>query len=387
MGAQSRMPPLFYAEGSGGRPVNTDRLCIDEWLVQFAKLSGLVLPVVCVVSCCCFGRNAAMLACCPVIIPTKNTSIGLGRPAIMEGGDLGVFQPAELGPVSFQSPNGVIDLVVEDEKKATRTAPIYLSCFQSPAADSKMADLRPPPRCSIPEDSLRVCDIRPAIDLIADQEFVFELRRAFGSSMITASIGIEGKPFGLRANNSRHLGEAIDSAAGDKAARPSRSFTTHSVGRSCRCAKRPASWSARDKIRRRGRGVLNVRAGSEPDRAAVRHRAALRFGRTVNDRVWLSQLFHRCLATDDFGGIGLERYVRLGVRNEIKLISLRRRRVLLDARWRGCLGTARAASIVSVFEIDNVIDREDETVDQGGSTLCPNALSSNQPQTPVYRCC
>ena len=37
--------------------------------------------------------------------------------------------------------------------------------------------------------------------------------------MITALIRIEGKPFGLIANNPRHLGGAIDADAGDKAAR------------------------------------------------------------------------------------------------------------------------------------------------------------------------
>ena len=119
---QWRLPLVFYAEGGGGRPGDTDRLGMTGLdgpsFVQFAKLSGLV-PVVGVVSGYCFAGNAAMLGCCDVIIATKNASIGMGGPAMIEGGGLGVYHPAEVGPVSFQSPNGVIDILVEDEAEAT----------------------------------------------------------------------------------------------------------------------------------------------------------------------------------------------------------------------------------------------------------------------------
>ena len=119
---QWRLPLVFYAEGGGGRPGDTDRLGMTGLdgpsFVQFAKLSGLV-PVVGVVSGYCFAGNAAMLGCCDVIIATRNASIGMGGPAMIEGGGLGVYHPAEVGPVSFQAPNGVIDILVEDEVEAT----------------------------------------------------------------------------------------------------------------------------------------------------------------------------------------------------------------------------------------------------------------------------
>src|SRR3979411_196286 len=113
--------------------------------VQFAKLSGLV-PVIGVVSGYCFAGHAAMLGCCDVILATKNASIGMGGPAMIEGGGLGVDQPAEVGPVSFQSPNGVIDILVEDEEEATTVAQKYLSYFQRAVADWQAPDERPPRR-------------------------------------------------------------------------------------------------------------------------------------------------------------------------------------------------------------------------------------------------
>src|SRR6266436_1545269 len=203
---QWRLPLVFYAEGGGGRPGDTDRLGMTGLdgpsFVQFAKLSGLV-PVVGVVSGYCFAENAA---------------IGMGGPAMIEGGGLGVYHPADVGPVSFQAPNGVVDILVEDEEEATSAAQKYLSYFQGVVADWKAPDQRLLRR-AIPENRLRVYDIRTVIDLLADEGSGLEIRRDFGVGMITAFIHIEGKPFGLIANNPKHLGGAIDAPAGDKAAR------------------------------------------------------------------------------------------------------------------------------------------------------------------------
>src|SRR5207248_1155981 len=208
---QWRMPLVFYAEGGSGRPGDTDRLGMTGLdgpsFVQFAKLSGLV-PVIGVVSGYCFAGNAAMLGCCDDIIATMNASIGMGGPAMIEGGGLGVYHPAEVGPVSFQAPNGVIDIVVEDEAEATAAAQKYLSYFQGAQADWKAPDQRLLRR-AIPENRLRVYDIRNVIDLLADEGSVLEIRRDFGVGMITAFIRIEGRPFGLIANNPKHLGGAI----------------------------------------------------------------------------------------------------------------------------------------------------------------------------------
>jgi acetyl-CoA carboxylase carboxyltransferase component len=242
---QWRMPLIFYGEGGGGRPGDTDRLGMTGLdgpsFVQFAKLSGLV-PVVGVVSGYCFAGNAAMLGCCDVIIATRNASIGMGGPAMIEGGGLGVYHPAEVGPVSFQSPNGVIDILVEDEEEATTVAQKYLSYFQGAVASWKAPDQRLLRR-AIPENRLRVYDIRSVIDLLADVGSVLEIRRDYAAGMITAFIRVEGKPFGLIANNPKHR----------RATRPrvSCSFAMPSIFRLCRCAIRRVSWLAPKPRRRR----------------------------------------------------------------------------------------------------------------------------------------
>src|ERR1700690_344652 len=179
---QWRLPVVFFTEGGGGRPGDTDAMSAGGlntttfWM--YAKLSGLV-PLVGINSGRCFAGNAALLGCCDVIIATENSSIGMGGPAMIEGGGLGVFHPDEVGPVSFQAPNGVIDILVEDEEEATRVAQQYLSYFQGPVTQWEVQDQRLLRR-AIPENRLRVYDIRSVIDVLADAGSVLEIRRDFG---------------------------------------------------------------------------------------------------------------------------------------------------------------------------------------------------------------
>lgn len=187
--AEQQLPVVLFAEGGGGRPGDTDAMLVAGLdvmsFINFAKLSGLV-PRVGIVSGRCFAGNAALLGCCDVIIATQNATIGMGGPAMIEGGGLGVFQPEEVGPVSMQSPNGVIDIVVQDEAEAVRAAKQYLSYFQGGIADWQCADQRLL-RHAIPENRLRSYDIRKLVETLADDGSVLELRREFGRGILTAS--------------------------------------------------------------------------------------------------------------------------------------------------------------------------------------------------------
>jgi acetyl/propionyl-CoA carboxylase alpha subunit/acetyl-CoA carboxylase carboxyltransferase component len=360
---QWRLPLVFYAEGGGGRPGDTDRLGMTGLdgpsFVQFAKLSGLV-PVIGVVSGYCFAGNAAMLGCCDVIIATKNASIGMGGPAMIEGGGLGVYHPAEVGPVSFQSPNGVVDILVEDEEEATAAAQKYLSYFQGAVADWKAPDQRLLRR-AIPENRLRVYDIRTVIDLLADEGSVLEIRRDFGVGMITAFIRIEGKPFGLIANNPRHLGGAIDAPAGDKAARFMQLCDAFDIPIVSLC------------------DTPGFMVGPEAEKTAiVRHVArmfvtgasltvplfgiVLRKGYGLGAQSMIGGGFHASFftvawPTGEFGGMGLEGYVRLGFRKEMEAIEdPAEREKYYKAKVAELYANGKAVSIASVLEIDEVID-------------------------------
>jgi acetyl-CoA carboxylase carboxyltransferase component len=215
------LPLILFSEGGGGRP-GEDML--GPWVsfdtttfTQFSKLSGAV-PMIGVNHGRCFAGNTVLLASCDVIIATKDSTIGMGGPAMIEGGGLGIYSPEEVGPMSFQVPNGVVDILVEDEAEAVAVAKKYLSYFQGSVDSWESPDQRLL-RHVVPENRLRLYDMRDVISTIADVDSVLEVREKFGIGIITSFIRIEGKPMGVIANNPHHLSGAIDSDGADKGAR------------------------------------------------------------------------------------------------------------------------------------------------------------------------
>ena len=361
-----RIPLVFYAEGGGGRPGDTDGYSMTGLDVPsfraFARLSGLA-PVVGVVSGYCFAGNAALLGCCDVIIATRGASIGMGGPVMIEGGGLGVHHPADVGPTSVQAPNGVIDLLVEDEEEATLAARQYLSYFQGPVADWTAPDQRLL-RHAIPENRLRVYDIRAVVDLLADAGSVMELRRDYGPGMITALIRIEGRPFGLIANNPQHIGGAIDATACDKAARFLQLCDAHDLPIVSLCDT-PGFMVGPDTektamVRRAARMFVVGASISVPLFGVV-----LRKGYGLGAQAMLGGSFHAAdftiaWPTGEFGGMGLEGYVRLGFRKEMDAIAdAAERDRFFQQKLAQLYANGKAASIASVLEIDEVIDPAD----------------------------
>ena len=214
------LPVVVFAEGGGGRPG-------DEWptpagletttFLRFGELNAQT-PTIGMTSGRCFAGNAALLGMCDVIIAARGSNIGMGGPAMIEGGGLGVFRPEDVGPMEVQVPNGVVDIAVDDEAAGVAAVKKYLGYFQGALKSWSCADQRLL-RHAVPENRLRAYDVRAVIETLADEGSVLELRPEFGCGMITALIRIEGRPLGLIGNNSRHLGGAIDADGADKAAR------------------------------------------------------------------------------------------------------------------------------------------------------------------------
>src|SRR5205807_6558799 len=126
---EQRVPLVFFTEGGGGRPGDVDVQSVAGLNTMafhlFGRLSG-VAPLVGIVSGYCFAGNAALLGSCDVVIATEDSSIGMGGPAMIEGGGLGIFAPEEVGPIAVQDANGVVVLRVADEAAAVAAARRYL---------------------------------------------------------------------------------------------------------------------------------------------------------------------------------------------------------------------------------------------------------------------
>jgi acetyl/propionyl-CoA carboxylase alpha subunit/acetyl-CoA carboxylase carboxyltransferase component len=217
-----RLPLILFSEGGGGRPGDDNtgpRVAFDtHTFTTLSKLSGLV-PMIGINNGRCFAGNTAMLASCDVIIATESSTIGMGGPAMIEGGGLGIYTPEEVGPMSFQVPNGVVDILVRDEVEAVEVAKKYLSYFQGPIDDWEVADDQRKLRHIVPENRVRLYDMREIIRTLADRDSILEIREKFGIGIITCFIRIEGEPMGVIANNPHHLAGAVDSDGADKGAR------------------------------------------------------------------------------------------------------------------------------------------------------------------------
>ncbi|BCD86444.1 pyruvate carboxylase [Pseudomonas solani] len=363
---QWRVPLVLFAEGGGGRPGDTDFVGVAgldcHTFVAMARLSGLV-PVVGVVSGRCFAGNAALLGCCDVIIATRNASIGMAGPAMIEGGGLGSFKAEEVGPTSVQGPNGVIDVLVEDEAEAVDVAKRYLSYFQGTVSDWRCADQREL-RHAIPENRLRAYDIRAVIGQLADEGSVLELRRQFAPGMITAFIRIEGKPFGLLANNPMHLGGAIDAQAGDKAARFMQLCDAFDIPMVSLCDTPgfmvgPES-EKHATVRHVSRMFVAAASLSVPFFTVV-----LRKGYGLGAQAMAAGSFHSSMFTiawpsGEFGAMGLEGAVRLGFAKELAAVeNLEERQKLFDKMVAKAYQNGKAINMASFLEIDAVIDPEE----------------------------
>ncbi|MFD6220503.1 acetyl-CoA carboxylase family protein [Nocardia asteroides] len=217
LAARKRVPVVLFAEGGGGRPGDTDTTGMMLEVTTFRALGALrgLVPLVSIVSGRCFAGNAALAGTCDVIIATPDANIGMGGPAMIEGGGLGVYRPEDIGPIDVQRRNGVVDLVARDEAHAVALAKQYLGYFQGPVDDYEAPDPRLA-RHVVPENRLRAYDIHRAIEAIVDVGSMLELRADYGVGVVTALVRVAGQPYGLVANSSHHLGGAIDAEAADK---------------------------------------------------------------------------------------------------------------------------------------------------------------------------
>jgi acetyl/propionyl-CoA carboxylase alpha subunit/acetyl-CoA carboxylase carboxyltransferase component len=361
-----RLPIVFFTEGGGGRPGDTDAIFAGQLHVRafelFNKLSGLV-PLVGVVSGRCFAGNAVMLGCCDVIIATANSNIGMGGPAMIEGGGLGIFRPEDVGPMSIQVNNGVVDIAVADEQEAARAARKYLSYFQGTVDTWDCADQRRL-RKLIPENRLRVYDVRRVIETLADTGSVLELRPRFGRALVTAFIRIEGRPLGVIASNPMHIGGAIDSDAADKAARFMQLCDAFDIPLLSLCDT-PGNMvgpeaEKRALVRHCCRVFVTGANLTVPLFSIVLRKAYGLGAQGMVGGSFRAPFFTVAWPTAEFGPMGLEGAVKLGYRNEIAAITdPAERKAFFERMVAQMYENGKGLSAASLFEIDDVIDPAD----------------------------
>jgi acetyl-CoA carboxylase carboxyltransferase component len=298
-----------------------------------------------------------------VIIATRGSNIGMGGPAMIEGGGLGIFRPEEIGPVEVQEPNGVIDIVAENEADAVRITKKYLAYFQGTIGDWACSDQRLLRR-AIPENRVRVYDIRQLIETLADTGSMLELRPKFGTTMIAALIRIEGRPMGVIANNPKVLGGAIDSNGSDKAARflqICEAFDIPVLSLSDTPGIMVGPEIERTALVRHCSRLFLIGANLTVPLFSVVLRKSYGLGAlAMTGGSYPASLFAVAWPTGEFGGMGLEGSVKLGYRNELAAVKdPAERKAKFDDMVAAAYAHGKALNQAATYHIDEVIDPAD----------------------------
>lgn len=365
---EQRLPLILFAEGGGGRPGDVDAYGVMiagldlSTFSSMARLSGRV-PMVGIVSGPCFAGNAALLGCFDVIIATENSNIGMGGPVMIEGGGLGVFKPEDVGPMDVQTKNGVVDIAVRDDQEAVAIAKKYLSYFQGTTSRWEASDQRLL-RTLIPEQSRRAYDVRKVIRAVADADSFLEMRPKFGPSMVTGFLRIEGRPFGVIANNCMHMAGAIEAEGADKAARLMQLCNVHGLPILSLCDTPGFMVGPEIEKRAQVRHVCRMFViGSHLSVPYVT--VVLRRGYGLGAMAMAKGGFHEssftiAWPTGEFGAMGLEGAVKAGFKKELEAIEdPKEREALYEKLVAQSYERGKAINMASYLEIDAVIDPAD----------------------------
>ncbi len=357
------LPVVWYAEGGGGRPGDTDGVGASGLATPsfkaFARLAGRV-PKIAVVAGRCFAGNAAFAGLSDIIIATETANLGMGGPAMIEGGGLGVFTPEEIGPMAVQARNGVVDLVVKDEAEATRLARQALSYFQGRLNDWAAPDQRGL-RHVVPENRLRVYDVRAAISTLFDAGSFLEVRPDFAPGLIAGFARLEGRPIAVIANDPRHLGGAVDCDGADKASRHLQiadafDLPVVSLIDTPGFMVGPDSEAAAA-VRKTSRLFINAATLGVPMFAVVLRKAYGLGAQAMAGGSTQAPVFCVAWPTGEFGGMGLEGSVRLGYRRELEAeTDPAARQALFDKLLGALYARGKAVQVAASLEIDAVID-------------------------------
>jgi acetyl-CoA carboxylase carboxyltransferase component len=364
-----RLPVVLFAEGGGGRPGDVDMPIVAgldcRAFALFAGLSGLV-PLVGIASGYCFAGNAALLGCCDVVIATEDSSIGMGGPAMIEGGGLGVYEPGDVGPIDVQHANGVVDLRAADDSEAVALAKRYLSYFQGATGAGEPAPVPDQTllRDLIPEQRKRVYDVRRVLATLFDEGSVLELRDGFAAGMLTALARVDGRPLGVIANDPTHLGGAIDADGADKAARFMQLCDAFELPLLFLCdtpgfmvgpdAERTAT------VRHFARMFLGGANVSVPTGTIVLRKGYGLGAQAMAGGGFKAPLFTVAWPTSEFGAMGLEGAVRLGMRRELDAIEDEQERErVFEQLVAAAYERGEGVNMAAYGEIDDVIDPAD----------------------------
>ena len=399
-------PLVLYAEGGGGRPGDVDLVNLKVGGLDTPSFALLAMirsrgyPTIGVANGYTFAGNAALLGTCDIVVATQGgkdsaaaTSTGMGGPAMIEGGGLGVVKAADVGPVAVHQSNGDYDVVVRDEQEASVMVKRLLSFFQGPrdppdwtfSKDSKTM------RRLLPRNRVRAYDVKTVIATLCDDDSFIELGSGWGKSLVTGLACIEGEPIAIIASSVLSpLGGAIDSSSAQKASRFVRMVHRTSVAHLCVLCDTPGFMVGPDAEKQGG-----LRSFADFFEAIVAfqdgHSAGRVFGVTLRKAYGLgaqallggstlNNFFSVAWPQSEFAGMGIEGAVRLGMRKELEAVKDEAERNNLFQSFVDVMyQRGKGENMAAMGEIDTVIDP------MHTRSWLINGLRAVHPRTPAWK--
>ena len=357
-----RLPAVFFTEGGGGRPGDTDYPIVSALDVgSFRKWGelGAVAPRIAIVSGRCFAGNAVLAGAADVRIATPDANLGMAGPAMIAGGGLGQVAAEEIGPAHEQADNGVIDVLVDTEEDAVDVARRLLGLLDPQPRQAICTD-QDELRTMLPDNDREAFDVRPLVESLLDVGSAVWLRDRYAKELVTALGRLDGHRVGVVANQSAHLAGALTSDASVKAA---------DFLELCERWEIPVislvdtpGFMVGPEAERTGlvgtaSRMLNVGARLAVPLIGV----VLRRGYGLGAQAMLGGDTHAPLLTvawpaAHLGPMGLEGAVRLSMAKELAAMGEEQREQTVRAATDAMREHAKALNAARVFEIDDVID-------------------------------
>ncbi|MGE0151021.1 MAG: acyl-CoA carboxylase subunit beta [Reyranellaceae bacterium] len=360
---QHRLPVICWLDGGGARPHDmlvNNRSAIPTF-VTFARLSGLV-PTIGILPGRAFAGHANLAGMCDVLIATKDSSMGMAGPPLVEAA-LGMkMTPEELGPASVHVASGVIDILVDDEAQAIEAAKKYLSYFKGPHPKGEAGD-QTTLRDIVPESPKRAYNVRKVIEVLADKDSVLELKPAYGRALVTSLIRLDGRPVGVIASQPMFLAGAIDGPASDKAAHFIQVCDAFDIPLLILCdtpGLMVGPEVEKTGLVRRSARILTALANASVPTMTVVLRKAYGLGYYILGSQPLDPALLVAWPTAEFGGMGLEGAVNILHAQELAAEPDAQARTALQAKLAEKLKAHNTAlEVAARYLVDDVIDPAD----------------------------
>jgi acetyl-CoA carboxylase carboxyltransferase component len=217
LAVERRIPMVWLLDSAGARVQEATTAMFagsGQMFYDQVMMSGVV-PQVAAMMGPCFAGTAYVPGLADFVPMVKKTSaMALAGPPLVKAATGADVTPDELGGTKLHCrESGVGDLEVDDDPDMIRLIKVWLSFFPSSFDDEQ-------PRYPTTDSDTRPMDMHGLIDRLRDQDGpLLELKPKFGQAILTTLIRMGGRPVGVIASNSKHLGGVLTNDPADKAAK------------------------------------------------------------------------------------------------------------------------------------------------------------------------